>query len=178
MVSRKCKARRGRHLEISFSLLFLMSHERRKSGRNTKPVGYYKALVSGNMMANNREGDSPQEEEADSELLELKRMEKGLESEVEEKKEVLKQKREEEKVMLRQKIAVLKQQARDLETQLKSVSSPRSRHASRSLPDDSEYQKLLLDLCREGQKGKDEKKKKKRDRLARRNKRKLEQQLK
>lgn len=92
-------------------------------------------------------------------MVELQKLEEGLTEEIETKKEKLKERKEKEKSLLREKIASLRQQAELLETQLLSVESPRHRHGSKSLPDSSEYQKIILDLCKEDK----EKKKTKKD---------------
>lgn len=156
----------GGHLEICRFTCFLMS---RKSARTTKPPGFYKAMAEGKVVADEEEkggvtdgsGEDSSQEGSDEELKELKRMEQGLSEEVEHKKELVKRRRETEKIKLREKIASLRQQAEALESQLKTGDSPRLRHASRSLPDSSEYQRILFEVV-EAQGNENKKRKEKR----------------
>lgn len=139
----------------------------RKSNRAIKPPGFYQAVHSGieinsglvdtvyeNTMHNSDHEGSCKEVSDDEELLELKRVEQEMTSQVNEGKKKLRSiqdgKKEEEKKLLRERIALLRDEANQIERalQISSASSSRSRHSSRSLPDSSEYQRLLDDIIK------------------------------
>lgn len=131
-----------------------MSSGLRSSSRASKPPGFFKAMAEGKEY----EGPSSVEEEeekevsTDEELIELRKLEQEKAGELAKTKKKVKEKRserlEEEKRLLRERIEEIDKQTAQLKSELFNSDS-RSRHTSRSLPDTSEYQKLLRGITLE-----------------------------
>lgn len=142
-----------------------MSFLARRSSRATKPLGYYKNMANGKdnvalggqLDLANASGNSGNESSSeDEELNELRREEKELEAHKNTLRTRKSERKEKEKQMLRERIAALKKETSALQAQLAcdSGDDEANQSSSRSLPDSSEYQKLLQDLTRMPSKGK------------------------
>lgn len=140
-----------------------MSTGSRTSARDKKPLGFYKAMAEGEDLTSyqqDKELSNDGNSSSDEELLELRKVEQQMSGQVAEKRQRLKSRKSErierEKQKLRERIDALKQQTAVLEAKLQDqelssdTENSRDRHKSRSLPDSSEYQKLLNDLTRLG----------------------------
>lgn len=157
--------------------MFQSSSRQRRA--NYKPEGFYSFLSGRNIhkvsefvdsMAHSDEQNNDAElveenspsihsSESDEELKNLKQMEREIASDVQVKRKHFKsakaRKHEEEKRKIRERIEALRQESQKLELALQEVDdsseSSRKRHGSKSLPDSSEYQKLLEDITRAGE---------------------------